>query len=213
MTRTLDYDHVQRPVPSIWLYRIALACGLLPMAVGTLVFLGYLVSRDMSFAVLGFFTIFAGLAATFVAAVCLAVYYAQMKRAGEADRVVARRNLWRAAAVVIANFPLAGLYAGVGLFMLNRQSERVNVVIANQDATPTLVQLDTGGDTQVVGPIAAGGTGSATIEFGGKGLSATLTRSGQPTTRQTILDHMDEDTVGFGMPLNLVIKNGQINER
>jgi hypothetical protein len=33
MTNTLEYDQIRKPAPVVWLSWMALACGLLPMAV------------------------------------------------------------------------------------------------------------------------------------------------------------------------------------
>jgi hypothetical protein len=106
-----------RVVPSIWLYRIALACGALPMGTGTIFFLLLLISRHLDFAVGGLFTIFAGCCAVFVGFVCLGVYYFQSRRAAADERKRAAKNILLAIVLLLVNFPVAFFMALIGMQM------------------------------------------------------------------------------------------------
>jgi len=118
-SNTLDYDRGRTPRPMIALHYIARVCGVAPMAVGVLVFLLFLFTRHLDFAIFGFFTILGGCAAAFVGAVCLAVYWYQARRANSEDAAIARGNAKRDAIIILLNFPLAGLFAFIGLAMLH----------------------------------------------------------------------------------------------
>ena len=213
MPATLEYDSKLAPTPMVWLHRIALTCGLVPMIVGTAVFLLFVITRSIDFAIFGFFTLIGGCAATFVAAVCLGVYWFQARRATPADADIARRHLKRDAIILVLNFPLGGLFAGIGIWMLNKHEASVNIVIRNDDAVIIdRIRLETGGDTRDFGPIASGASDAARMEFGGAGLTATVTpRFGGPSSPpHRIFDHMDADTVPATQDLRLVIRKGDV---
>jgi hypothetical protein len=194
----------------IWLHRIALACALVPMAVGILTFLLFVATRSLDFAILGFMTLFGGCALAFVGSVCLGVYRFQASRAAPDEAAIARRRAKHDLFLLLANFPLAVVLALAGLGIMNHGNSRVNVVIRNDDAaTADLITLDTGADTQQLIRIHPGGTTEAPIKFGPRGLTATLTRGGT-STRHQIFDHMDSDTVNPRQDLRLVIRNGEV---
>jgi len=117
-TNTLEYDRARNPKPMIALHYIARVCGVGPMALGILVFLLFLVTRHMDFALFGFMTILGGCAAAFVGFVCLAVYWFQATRANPDDAAIARRHAKRDALILLINFPLAAALAAIGLAML-----------------------------------------------------------------------------------------------
>jgi hypothetical protein len=212
MTTTLDYNRLPASAPMIWLHRIALACALVPMAVGVLAFLLFVATRSLDFAILGFFTLVAGCALAFVGSVCLGVYRFQASRAAPDEAAIARRRAKRDLFLLLANFPLGVALALGGLAIMDSAAHAgVNVVIRNDDPlTADLITLDTGaGDTQQLIRIHPGGTTEAPVKFGPQGLSVTLTRSGT-STRHQIFDHMDSDTVNPRQDLRLVIRNGQV---
>jgi hypothetical protein len=168
-------------------------------------------TRSLDFAILGFFTLFAGCALAFVGSVCLGVYRFQASRAAPDEAIIARRRAKRDLFLLLANFPLGLVLTLAGLGIMNSQgNSRVNVVIRNEDAlTADLITLDTGADTQQLIRIHPGGTTEAPIKFGPNGLIVTLTRGGT-STRHQIFDHMDSDTVNPRQDLRLVIRNGQV---
>lgn len=108
----------QTPVPSIGLYYIAMACGALPLGLGTFAFVLFLFTRHMDFAILGFFTLFVGCGCVFIGMVCIGVYWMQSRVAGDDDRTAARRRARRAVVLMLVNFPVAGLFAWIGTRML-----------------------------------------------------------------------------------------------
>jgi len=209
-TTTLDYDRSAAPTPMIWLHRIALTCALAPMAAGTLTFILYLATREISFAVIGFFTLLAGCAAAFLGSVCLGVYWFQAGRATPDEAAIARRRAKRDALLILANFPLGIGCAIVGVKMLDHETSSLRIVVRNEDAVaPDRVILDTGAQQIDLGSIAPGSANSGRINFGPSGLTATLIRGGQSTPNQ-IFDQMDSDTIGQGQILYLAVRNGQV---
>ena len=210
-TTTLEYDRGRPATPMVALHYIARVCALGPMIVGVVVFLLYVVTRHLDFAIFGFMTILGGCAATFVGGVCLGVYWYQARRANAEGAAIARRRAKRDAVLLLANFPLAGVLALAGMAMLSRGSSGVNVTVTNQDAVAAdVVTLDTGGDTRQIGPIASGGAARAFVKFGSRGLAATLTRGGTSTTQQ-VYDHMDNDTFIGGGEVRLYIRGGKLD--
>ena len=218
-TATLEYDRGRPATPMVALHYVARVCALGPMIVGVLVFLLYVVTRHMEFALLGFMTILGGCAATFVGGVCLGVYWYQAGRASANDAAVARRNAKRDLVLLLLNFPLAGVLAFAGITMMQHASSGVNVIVRNDDAVAAETVLlntghgaDGGGDAQRLGPIPPGGTSEARVKFGSRGLTATLTNGAASTTHE-IFDHMDSDTVAGGGELRLVIRGGKVEQQ
>jgi len=209
-TTTLEYDRGQPATPMIALHYIALICALGPMIIGVVVFLLYVVTRHGDFALFGFMTILGGCAATFAGAVCLGVYWYQAGRANAEDAAVARRNAKRDAVLMLANFPLAAVLAGIGIFMMSQAASRAHVVVRNADTVlAERVTLDTGGDRVDLGPLPPGTSARARIKFGDAGLTATLVRGGASTPHQ-IFDHMDSDTIVTSQSVRLAIRNGRV---
>jgi hypothetical protein len=114
----LSYGTPRHPTPTIWLHHVARLCGVAPLGFGTLVFVMFLMTRDETFAVLGFFTILAGIGLAFVGIVCAAVYLYQAKRAGPEDRDRALRQGHRDVLIILANFPIAFVMAWAGVSMI-----------------------------------------------------------------------------------------------
>jgi hypothetical protein len=116
---TLSYDSPREPTPTIWLHYIARACGLLPLIVGTSIFLLFLVFRENDLAILGFFTILGGSCLAFVGLVCAVVFHVQARRATPDVRQRAQRQALLDGAIIIANFPIAFVMAWIGTEMMS----------------------------------------------------------------------------------------------
>jgi hypothetical protein len=117
---TLSYVSPRQATPTIWLHYAAFACGVIPLAVGTIIFLLFLAIRDEVLAMFGLLTIFGGTFLAFIGFVCAGVYFYQAKRASPEDAAVARRQLRRDLAIIIANFPIAFVMSWIGIEMLQR---------------------------------------------------------------------------------------------
>ena len=152
----LSYDSPTRPTPTVWLHYVALACGLIPLGVGTAFFMLFLILRTEDIALLGFVTILVGSCLAFVGFVCVGVYFYQARRAAPEDAVVARRRVLIDLGIIIANFPIAFGMAWGGLWLMSR----VTITIHNHDAVPIeefRIETDSGTthDLGTIGPDAA----------------------------------------------------------
>ena len=112
----LSYDTPLQPKPTRALYMIALACGLLPLGVGTIML--FLLIRSPILAAFGFLTILGGTCLAVVGFACAAVYLFQAKHAApeEADR--ARRDAHKVFALIIADFLAAFAMAWIGISLM-----------------------------------------------------------------------------------------------
>jgi hypothetical protein len=128
----LSYDSPTRPMPTVWLHYVALACGLIPLGIGTVIFVLYLILRMDEVAVLGFITILVGSCVAFVGMVCAGVYLYQARRATPEDGAVARRRGLIDLGIIIADFPIAFAMAWVGLWLMSR----VTLAVHNADTVP-----------------------------------------------------------------------------
>jgi hypothetical protein len=81
----------------------AVACGAIPLAVGSAIYFTFRATRNESLAVAGFYTILAGLVFFAVGIICLVAYAYRQRDFGA-------RTLF-AAALLTSNFPLAFIYA------------------------------------------------------------------------------------------------------
>lgn len=70
----LSYDSVRQATPMVVLHYIALVCAILPFLAGIVVFLGFMVTRDHSFAFLGLLTLFGGVCFAVIGWACTWAY-------------------------------------------------------------------------------------------------------------------------------------------
>lgn len=115
----LSYDTPRQPTPTIWLHYVALACGVIPLVIGTLIFLLFLATREEILAVYGALTILAGTAMAFVGLVCASVYLYQARRASVEEGADARRRCHRDILIIVVNFPTAFVMGLVGATMIH----------------------------------------------------------------------------------------------
>ena len=111
---------------------MALACGLIPLGIGTVVFVLFLIFRTEDFALFGFLTILVGSCLAGVGFVCLCVYFYQSRRAAPDDAAIARRRVQFDLGVIVANFSIAFGMAWLGLWLMSR----VTITVHNRDAVP-----------------------------------------------------------------------------
>ena len=119
MTQPLSYSSPEPPTPTIALHQIAQLCGVVPLGLGTFVFLMFLLTRDRGYALLGAATVLLGVCMAFVGAVCALVYLYHANRAAPNERTRARRLGQIDIAVILINFPVALLMALIGGMMLD----------------------------------------------------------------------------------------------
>ena len=199
----LAYDTPTYPKPTAWLHYIALACGLIPLGIGTVLFVLFLIFRTQDIALLGFITIMVGSSMAFVGFVCVGVYFFQSRRAAPDDAAVARRRVLVDLGIIIGNFPIAYGMAWAGLWLM----ARVTITVLNRDAVPA-EQFRITTDYQVthdLGTIAPNATKSITLsddEF--EDLHMSFVRDGAPH-RETVSEYLVHEG-----KMTLSIKDGKL---
>ena len=199
----LAYDTPRHPVPTVWLHYVGLACGLIPLGIGTTVFVLYLIFRTEDIALYGFLTILVGCCLAFVGFACAGVYLYQSRRAAVEDAALARRRAGIDLAVIAANFPLAFGMAWRGLWLMSR----VTITVQNRDAVAVeevLVETDYGGTHHLgtIGPNAAKSITISDEDF--DELRFTFVHEG--SHRQATVDEYSADEGKMG----LSIQNGEL---
>jgi hypothetical protein len=144
------------PPPSEGAYRLAIGCGVTPLCVGTVALVGYLLTRAEAFAMTGFLTMPAGVLLFVIGAVALVYYVSTVWRRGERLGPRTRRTAV-AACLLLANFPVAALYAMVGHYDMTTQT--LSIANAAGETVDSFVVTADGVDHEL-GPIPAGGTAS-----------------------------------------------------
>ena len=173
-SETLSYANpwaAPRPVNAAGYFWVALICGLVPMAVGTGVFVTWLVTRSNSLPIIGLFTIMGG-GFLFVVGVATLVKYLVDSRSRPVRHWLVRGAL--AATILLANFPLACTYMSL--------AQRHTVVVTNKTSTTIdqVVLSDPIGKQWKKGPIAPGASVTFHLHSKGEGsVDFTATSSGR----------------------------------
>jgi Ca2+/Na+ antiporter len=118
MNQTLSYESPRTPTPTEGWHKIAQFCGLIPLGFGTFVFLMFLLTRSPQFAILGFFTILAGVCLALIGIVCAIVYLFQASRTAEDERLQAQQKGHRDIRIILANFLVAAVMMWIGSELL-----------------------------------------------------------------------------------------------
>ena len=124
------------------LLKFAWMAGVVPLVVGTAIFISWLFLRTDYLMAVGVITIYAGLCSVGVGAVCLAIYVWRTWRSAAVSR---RRVVWQSIALAglfLANFIAAGGFV-YGAIMIET---RYNLSITNHSGEPLrAVRVDGGG--------------------------------------------------------------------
>lgn len=135
-------------------YRVALICGALPLLVGVLIFLVWLITRWDWLMMAGIFTLYGGVAVFFIGAIALVRFFWLAVRTPE----LPRRGLWLStlgcAALLLSNFAVAG---GITASVIAIET-RYTVVVHNTSRQPLSgVRVFGGGCEADFGTIPPGG--------------------------------------------------------
>src|SRR5688500_3027997 len=95
------------PVPNRDLLTAATVCGVVPLCVGILVLLGFLITRQRDFAALGVLTILGGLLLFAAGAICLVIHSWQAARLPKPQREPHSRAATTRFVLLLCNFPAA----------------------------------------------------------------------------------------------------------
>ena len=148
-----------------WTFRIALACGLLPLLVGTLIYAIFVGTENLLMMTFGLLNIYAGMALFVVGLVCTALYFF-----GERSRGVGQPKLGVRTtlllAVLLINFPVAGALAYSALDI----ATTYHVEVRNESDEPlTNLVLSAPSVELSSSALPPGGEFEADLRFGGDG--------------------------------------------
>jgi hypothetical protein len=128
----LDYGVPAKSNAPTVLYRVALLCALLPLSVGTLIFLTYLATESNALTAAGFFTLIGGVILFIVGAGCLLGYGILEFRSRAMPRRQLAKRVAIAAVLLGIGFPVAWVYAAIGLEI----ESWYRITVVNASATP-----------------------------------------------------------------------------
>lgn len=154
-------------------YRASLACGLLPLLLGTVTFVTWVWTNLFALIFVGLVVVYGGLALFAAGLVCLYVYTRKARRAA----VWYRRGLAVAGGVLLLNFPVCAAY----LFITFDVLSVTLVTVENRYEQPIrdLVLQDYAGNVHRIGSVLPGDMTKACLRLDGEGaVTYTLTRDG-----------------------------------
>ena len=132
MTPTLDYAAARQLPPPRWMLVTAACFGAIPLIMGILITLAYVVTWDHRLQLLGIFCIAGGTLSVGLGLVLLGVYVCMCRRGGSPQPAARNRNIRRVAALLLVNF-----LAAVDCFVLVMSvTGQMQVRFINQTASP-----------------------------------------------------------------------------
>jgi hypothetical protein len=147
-------------------YWIVIACGAIPLAVGSIIYWTWLHTRSDELPPLGLLTVLLGIVFFFVGTVFLVLYLVNESRNPKTARNDLVERAVVAGALLLANFPVAAYYA---VSAVQHMMDAV-VQIENDSGTRLDSFVIRGPGVSVeIGPIRAGGTKQEYLRFRGSG--------------------------------------------
>ena len=188
--------------------KVALFLGVAPLVTGMVIFAAWVLSRAEWLMAAGVITIYVGMCAVAVGAVCLAVYLWQSWR----SKAIARRRLVCQAIAVLGLFLANFLAAGGAAFAAIVIDTRYTVSVTNQTNVPLeSARIEGGGVDIPLGIIAPGATvkRSFRIEHDGK-----LVLKGAQGTKilEATIDGYVTNSLG-GDKIVIIESNGTVNTK
>lgn len=161
---TLDRSTRQESEKLHPLLKTAIACGAVPLATGTLIYLAWWFTRWDALPGFGLLNIFCGLVLSFVGVICLAGYLINERRSVPRASLVVQALL--VSGLLLVNYPAAAFYALSAIDLMGR----CTVHIANESDTTieSLILIGPGVKVEA-GPVQPGGNTSRTLDFVGDG--------------------------------------------
>ena len=114
----LAYAVPEHPRPRVALYRVAQLCWVVPLTIGVLVTLLFVLTRAEFFALFGFVTLFGGAALFGIGAICLVMFRALLRNCSTDDRRLWSKRAWILFGLMLLNFPIALGCAWLGAMLL-----------------------------------------------------------------------------------------------
>lgn len=147
---------------STW-YKIAIACGLLPLVAGTITFVAWLMSYQYELMLVGYYVILGGLVCFLVGVITLCRYFHGARKAGDSHV----RPTVIGAAILLLNFPVAFAYLAV----VGGMETGILLTIKNDSSAPirNFVLIDPRGKNYPVVDIKPHSTYSSCFDLRGEG--------------------------------------------
>ena len=182
------------PPPSVAAFRVAVACGAVPLVAGVSFFLAYLLTRDMTFAEWGFYMLPIGVVLFLVGALALAYHVMTFRRRHEPLGRRCRLKVGGAALLLLVNFPAAAFCVVFGTIEMHRY--RVEVTNAS-NATVERFAVVVDGVPVEIGPIAPGQTARCSFFPRQDGaITYVSSTAGVPRSGE-LVSYADHGPVGF----------------
>jgi len=144
-------------------YATAIACGLIPMALGSAIFAAWLFTDLDALEIIGVLFIYGGIFLFAVGIAALLIFVSRARRGG----VVYRKPATLALVVLVANFPLCAVYVAIAFAM-----ESAHVVAVENRAGMVMEDLglrDPTGRQFRVGSVGPGQTRQVCLDLSGEG--------------------------------------------
>ena len=176
----LGYASPQEARPKVGLYRVAVFCAAVPLAVGVLTLGLYALTFWEWLPFAGFFVFLGGGVLCLVGLVCVTVFYAGLRRCDADLRRAWSPRAARTSALLLANVPIAIFCAGAGIYLMSQW----RVTLVNDTPGPvTDITITSPGETVVVERLDPGEDRNVLMSVGNDGeITFTASQDGRPVT-------------------------------
>jgi ethanolamine utilization microcompartment shell protein EutS len=188
------------------LLAIAMACGAVPLVIGVLIALGYLLTRRGMYMHLGFLTILAGTVLVAGGAACLFTYWWDARRTPALARSTLHRQVIWTSALLAANFPTAAVCCAIGLSLPEQITLRFAISNASTTAVTNMV-LTTPVQSISVRTLAPGEDAKVSLRADGAGSGDVMYRfvMGGTTHSGVAIESVDADDAYSGSVRTIIV--------
>ncbi len=147
-------------------YRAAICCAVIPLALGVTIFSGWLLTRWDFLMLFGFMNLALGVTLFFVGGFCLWRFAVKARNDAEETSQSIRRKAWKAASLLLVNFPVAISI----MFIANRIESAFSVTVVNESSKPIeQVRIQGPGDARFIEKLQPGEKKKQNLWFSGDG--------------------------------------------
>ncbi len=177
-------------------YRTAIACGLLPMILGTAIFAAWLFTDLDALEIIGILFIYVGVALFVIGIISLLVFVSRSRSRG----ILHRKSTTWALTVLFLNFPLCAAYVSIAFAMESTNA----VTVVNRAALPIegLILTDPAGRQFRIGTVGPGELRHACLDFSGEGAVQFAFNVDGQTRAGTLIGYLS-DPLGSNATLDL----------
>lgn len=183
-------------------YCTAIACAVIPLAAGSLVYWIWRYTRWQSLPQLGVMTIMCGLVFFLAGVIFLALFWVNESRSPSASRTKLARKTVLAAALLLVNFPAAAFYAWSAI---DHMPETMVRIVNSSDQDLDSFALHGPGVEIDARPIRAGSSSRKFLDFTGNGTLEFVARQQELRFNGQLLPQV---TNRFGGSVTVMVKPG-----